>query len=423
MQPSADIRQPSPQSGRRPLYLNPFAQVVCAIALGMLLGFVDPELAQRMKPLGEFFIQTIKLFVGPIVFLTVASGIAALGNVRQVGRVGVKALIYFELLSTLALIVGLAAAHFLQPGAGFHLDPATTASIPPPPLGTDPQNLWQTLVGAFMDSSILQVLVLAILCGIALALMGARAARLTAAGDWLADWLFKLVKLILKAAPLAAFGAIAFTVGKFGLVSVLPLLKLLGALYLTTFLFVALALGLVARCSGFRLLGFLRYIKEELLLVFATASSVSAMPGLIDKLKHAGCAKSVVGVVVPAGYTFNLNGSNIYLGLALVFLAQALRIELGFSHYLTILAVAMVTSKGASGVAGSAFIALAATISAVPGIPDSSLAFIVGIERMLKCRSLGNLIGNGVACLAIAAWDGKLDRSKLRDCGFAVGRT
>jgi aerobic C4-dicarboxylate transport protein len=410
---------------KKPRYLTPFALSVCAILLGIALGLAEPALATEMKPLGDAFIRVIKWLVGPIVFFTVAAGFAALGNLRQVGRVGFKAFVYFELLSTLALVAGLAAAHVLQPGMGFQADPAffladgqaSERALREAARYGD-RGLPDTLADAFMKSSILQVLVLAILCGTVLALLGERARGAVMWCERISAWMFRLVNIVLVAAPVAAFGAIAFTVGKFGIASVAPLLTFLAAVYGTSIAFVILALGAVARLSGFRLMSFVRYIKEELALVFATSSSVTAMPSLIEKLERAGCSKAAAAMVVPAGYSFNLNGSNIYLGMAMVFLAQALQVDLGTEHYLTILVVAMITSKGASGVAGSAFLALAATLSAVPAIPVSSLMLIVGIERMLKCRSLTNIIGNGVACLAVCAWDGKLDRTKLRESGL-----
>ncbi len=390
---------------------GPFWQMLCAIALGIAFGVAQPELAVRMKPLGDAFVSVIRLLVVPIIFFTVAPGIAAIGSMRQSGRVGIKALICFELLSILALCTGLAVALLMKPGAGIRLDPARLASGPSPgPL--------QTLAEAFMHNPALQVLLLAMLCGIALALPGQRAAPWRAHCEQTGARLFRLVGLILKAAPLAAFGAIACTVGKHGLAAILPLLNLLGALYLASALFVLLVLGAVARLCRFELLRFIAYIRDELMIVIGTASSIAAMPMLMDKLERAGCARPVVGVVVPAGYSFNLNGSNVYIATALVFLAQAMHIALGPCDYLTVIVVALVTSKGASGVAGSAFIALAATLAAVPAIPAGSLLFIIGIERMLKCRSMTNLIGNGVACLAISAWDGTLDRDKLRACGL-----
>ncbi len=393
-----------------PLYRNPFVQVLFAIAAGILLGYLWPSIAVQMKPLGDIFIRTIKLLVAPVIFFTVASGLAAIGDIRRLGSVGIKAVVCFEALSLLALLAGLAGAHLLQPGAGFrieHLDALARHA------GAMPPSLQDTFVRAFTNSLVLQSLLAGLLCGVTLALLGMRGQRVARFCEHGGAWLLRLVGVIVKAAPLAAFGAIAFTVGKYGAASVEPLLRLLGALYLTMALFVAVMLGALARASGFSLLRFLVYIKEELLIVAGVASSVAAMPKLIEKLERAGCSKTVAGVVIPAGYSFNLNGTAIYLTLALMFLAQALRLELSLTQQLTILAVAMVTSKGASGVAGSAFIALAATLAAVPEIPDASLVFIVGIERLLKCRSLTNIIGNGVACIAISAWSGELDRGKL----------
>jgi aerobic C4-dicarboxylate transport protein len=378
-----------------------------------MLGAFMPELGVQMKPLGDLFISIVKLLVGPVIFFTVTSGIATMGSIRQMSRIGIKALVYFEVLSVLALLAGFAAAALLQPGAGFPIDASPGASVPPSDL-----SLLRTLGNAFLDSWVLQVLTAAILSGVSLALLGERARRFSAGCERIAGWLFGIVGLIMTAAPVAAFGAIAFTVGKYGITSVAPLLQLLGVLYLATIVFVLAVLGAIARLAGFRILRFIWYIREELMIVFGTASSITAMPRLIEKLEQAGCTKTVARIAVPAGYSFNLNGSNIYIAVALLFLAQAYGIELGPASLLTILAVAMITTKGASGVAGSAFIALAATLAAVPALPDGSLMFIVGIERLLKCRSLGNIIGNGVACLAISAWDGTLDRTKLRDAGI-----
>ncbi|RJF92434.1 cation:dicarboxylate symporter family transporter [Noviherbaspirillum saxi] len=397
-------------------------QMLFAIAAGIMLGYTNPGLAVQMKPLGEWFVSAVRVLVGPIIFFTVTSALAAAGKVGHIGRLGIKALIYFELTSTLALATGLFVAHVLQPGANFHIDASVLTGSPgvnaSTSLTTAPRTFIETVTSVFMGSSILQVLLLACVCGMALAVLKERAASVIAGCDWIGQRLVKLVGMLMKLAPFAAFGAIAFTVGKYGVSSITPLITLLTTLYATTALFVLLALGAVARCAGFRILPFIRYLKEELLLVFGTSSSVTAMPRLIEKLEQAGCAGVVARIAVPAGYSFNLNGSNIYLTMALVFLAQALQIQLGLWDYITILALAMVTSKGASGVAGSAFIALAATIVAVPAIPDSSLFLIVGIERLLKCRPLANVIGNGVACMAIAAWDGKLDRRAVHAHGL-----
>jgi aerobic C4-dicarboxylate transport protein len=400
--------------GRR-LRFNPFLQIACAIVAGALLGFVDPAHAAQMKPLGDLFIGAVKLMVAPIVFFTVVASLSTMDNIRQFGRIGIRMIVYFEVLSALALVAGFAGAALLEPGTGFHIDvPARTAL----PGATAALSLPEALAHALATSHVLQALLLAAACGVALALARERGHWLTAWCERLSGWLFRAFSLVLKTAPAATFGAIAFTVGKHGLVSLAPLLELLGTLYLASACFIVIVLGAVARLAGFRLLRFIAFIKDELMLVAGTSSSMTAMPRLMDKLQRAGCPKSVVGVVVPAGYSFNLNGSNIYIAAAIVFLAQALGVTLGPQQLLGILAVAMITSKSASGVAGAAFVALAATLVAIPQIPDSSLVFIVGIERLLKSRPLTNIIGNGVACLAISAWGGKLDRGKLRDCAL-----
>lgn len=393
-------------------YRSPVVHIVCAIAAGMLLGHFHPELAVRMKPLGDAFIFLVKLAVGPIVFFTVTSGIAAANNMRALGRIGIRAIVYFELMSVLTLAAGLLAGHLLQPGADFDLAAATSmhgtfdgklpsgTAVPEGPFW---KTLGQTLADAVRNSPILQILLLAILCGSALALLGTRARRTIDLCGHAAGRLLWIVGIVLKAAPLAAFGAIAFAVGKLGIASVEALLELVAALYLSMAVFIVFVLGAIARFAGFSLLRFLVHIKEELLLVFGVGSSVAAMPRLIEKLEQWGCPKAVTAIVIPAGYSFNLNGTSIYITLTVMFLAQAFGIALSPAQQITIIAVAMVTSKGASGVAGSAFIALTATLAAVPAIPEGSLVLVLGIERLLKCRSLTNIIGNGVACLAISA--------------------
>jgi aerobic C4-dicarboxylate transport protein len=397
---------------RRRIRFNPFLQIACAIAAGALLGFVDPAHAILMKPLGALFIGAVKLMVAPIVFFTVVTSLSTMDSIRQFGRIGIRMIAYFEVLSALALVAGFAAAALLAPGDGFRIDLPPRAALP----GAAASSLPQALAHALAASHVLQALLLALVCGAALALARERGKRLASWCERLSARLFGLFSLVLKAAPVATFGAIAFTVGKHGLVSVASLLELLGTLYLASACFIVIVLGAIARLSGFRLLRFIAYIKDELMLVAGTSSSMTAMPRLMEKLRRAGCPASVVGIVVPAGYSFNLNGSNIYIAAAIMFLAQALGVTLGPEQLLGILAVAMITSKSASGVAGAAFIALAATLAAIPQIPDSSLVFIVGIERLLKARPLTNIIGNGVACMAISAWGNKLDRNMLRDC-------
>lgn len=400
---------------QRAVRFNPFLQIACAILAGALLGFLDPARAVQMKPLGSLYIAVVKLMVAPIVFFTVAASLSTLDNIRQLRSVGIKMLVYFEVLSALALLAGFAAAALLAPGAGFHVASAPGAELP---AAASVHSLPQAVGHALAKSRVLQALALGVAVGLALALARERGARLTSWCERLSGGLFRLFRLVLKAAPIATFGAIAFTVGKHGLESVASLLELIGTLYVASACFIVIVLGAIARASGFRLLRFIAYIRDELMLVAGTASSMTAMPRLMEKLERAGCPKSIVGIVVPAGYSFNLNGSTIYIAASIVFLAQALGVTLGPGQLLGILAVAMVTSKSASGVAGAAFIALAATLAAVPDIPDSSLVFIVGIERLLKCRPLTNIIGNGVACLAISAWGGRLDRAKLRACAL-----
>jgi aerobic C4-dicarboxylate transport protein len=398
---------------RRRIRFNPFLQIACAIAAGALLGFVDPAHAILMKPLGALFIGAVKLMVAPIVFFTVVTSLSTMDSIRQLGRIGIRMIAYFEVLSALALVAGFAAAALLAPGDGFRIDLPPRVALPG---AAATSSLPQALADALAASHVLQALLLALVCGVALALARERGKRLASWCERLSARLFGLFSLVLKTAPVATFGAIAFTVGKHGLVSVASLLELLGTLYLASACFIVIVLGAIARLSGFRLLRFIAYIKDELMLVAGTSSSMTAMPRLMEKLRRAGCPASVVGIVVPAGYSFNLNGSNIYIAAAIMFLAQALGVTLGPEQLLGILAVAMITSKSASGVAGAAFIALAATLAAIPQIPDSSLVFIVGIERLLKARPLTNIIGNGVACMAISAWGNKLDRKMLQDC-------
>lgn len=382
--------------------------MLAAIVCGALLGHVEPDIAVKMKPLGDWFISAARILVVPVVFCTVTLGVAGLGRGGKTGRFGLKVLIYFEAVSVLALVFGMLVAWLLEPGSGYPLNAASIMEAAP--RLPAPQPLGQRLADAVRGSVILQVLGVAILAGTALAALGKRGDNMLMLVERGLAPLFRLVALVMKLAPAAAFGAIAYTVGQHGIASVGPLVRLLLLLYGTTALFVLVVLGGIARLSGFRILPLIRAIKEELLLVFGTASSVAAMPALIEKLQKMGCDKSLVGVVVPASYSFNLCGTNIYLGMSVVFLAQAFQVDPGFWGYAGILGVAMLTSKSATGIAGSAFLALAATIEAVPALPAASLLLIVGIERLLKCRTVGNVIGYAAGCMAIAAWSGKLDR-------------
>ena len=417
--------QAAPQT-RRPLYRHLYAQVLAAIAAGVLLGALAPDWGAAMKPLGDGFIKLVKMVIAPVIFLTVTTGIAGMRELGEAGRVAGKAFAYFITVSTLALIVGLVVANLVRPGDGFAVDPAALdsdavsgfvgeaeeSSVTGFLLGIIPE----TLVSPLAGGSILQVLLVAILFGVALALSGEAGAPVTRMLERLAAIVFRIVHIVMRAAPIGAFGAMAFTIGKFGLGALASLGGLVATFYLTSFLFVAVVLGLIARASGFSLWRLVRYLRAELLLVLGTSSSESALPSLIEKLERAGCAKPVVGLVVPTGYSFNLDGTNIYMTLAALFIAQATGVELSLAEQLALLAVAMLSSKGAAGVTGSGFITLAATLSIVPSVPVAGMALILGVDRfMSECRSLTNFIGNAVATIVVARWEGELDRGKLAE--------
>ncbi|WP_167761372.1 cation:dicarboxylate symporter family transporter, partial [Duganella callida] len=390
----------------KPFYRYPSLHILCAIGAGVLLGCWRPGEAQLLRPLGTWFVEAIRLLVGPVMFCTVAIGIASLRDLRQLGRLGLRLMIYVEVCTLLALTAGLLGAWLLEPGVGVHLPPTAAHHASAP--------LLATLEACVARNSVVQLLMGAIVSGIALAWMGERGRRISATLEWAGHKLFGVIRLVLKTAPLAALGAVAYAVGHYGLTSMAPLLKLIGAIYLTTIVFVMVVMGAVARWCGFSLWRYLLWIGDQLVLVLGTASSMAAMPSLIRKMEKAGCAPAVARVAIPVSYSFNLNGSCIYLTLALGFLAQAAQVELGLAQYGTILLVAMITSKASSGIAGSAFLTLSATLAAVPEIPADSLLLIVSIERLLKCRPLANVIGNGMACMAVAAWMGELNRNALR---------
>ena len=409
---------------KKPFYKILYVQVLAAIVIGVLLGHYSPALAVKMKPLGDGFIQLIKMVIGPIIFCTVVSGIAGMRDMKKVGRVGGKALIYFEIVSTFALVIGLAAGHIFNPGAGFNVDVHTIDAKAVAQYAAKAQSastvdfllniIPSTVVDAFAKGDILQILLIALLFGGALSAMGERAQMVTDFIDQIAHVFFRIVHIITRVAPLGAFGAMAFTIGKYGVVSLVPLLKLIGTFYLTAIIFVVVVLGTIAKLTGFNIFRFVAYIKEELLIVLGTSSSESALPHLMEKMEKLGCSKSVVGLVVPTGYSFNLDGTNIYMTMAVIFISQALNIELTWTQQLTILAVAMLTSKGASGITGAGFITLAATLAVVPDIPVAGMVLILGIDRfMSECRALTNITGNGVACVVISAWERELDRAKL----------
>ncbi|MCC6915312.1 MAG: dicarboxylate/amino acid:cation symporter [Rhodospirillaceae bacterium] len=410
---------------RRPFYRILYVQVLIAIAIGIFLGVANPDWAVAMRPLGDGFIKLVKMIIPLVIFCTVVSGIAGMNDTKKVGRVGGKAILYFEVVSTFALVIGLIVANTLRPGAGFETDltQVNTKEIAGYSARAHDQSIMDfilniiptTVVDAFAKGDILQVLFFAILFGFALSALGERGAGVRDGIDSVATVIFRILNFIMRIAPIGAFGAMAFTIGRYGLDALLPLVKLIGAFYLTAVLFVVIVLGLIARAVGFSIFRFVNHIKEELLIVLGTSSSESALPSLMDKLEKLGCSKSVVGLVVPAGYSFNLDGTNIYITMAALFIAQATNTDLTLTQELTLLGVAMITSKGATGVTGSGFVTLAATIAVVPTIPIEGMALILGIDRfMSECRALTNFIGNGVATVVVSHWEKELDRTQLR---------
>ncbi|MGZ3693722.1 MAG: C4-dicarboxylate transporter DctA [Bdellovibrionota bacterium] len=403
-----------------------YFQVVVATLLGVLFGLLDPAHAASMKVLGDAFISLVKLVIGPVIFCTIVLGISGTGDMKKVGRVGGKALLYFEVVSTLSLIIGLCAANFLKPGHGFNVDPtkldigavqsyaekakATTA------LDTVLHIIPKTFFDAFTASGdLLQILLMAVFFGYALSHVAPRAKPLRELIEGLSQVFFRIVHLVMRLAPIGAFGAMAFTVGNYGWRAFGPLLALMGTFYLSCILFVVLVLGAISWWVGFSIFSFVWYIRQELLLVLSTSSSESALVPLMEKMEKLGCTRSTTGLVIPAGYSFNLDGTNIYLTMAVLFLAQALNIDLSLGQQLSILAVAMISSKGASGVTGAGFITLAATLAAVPSIPVAGLALILGIDRfMSEARALTNIVGNGVATLVISRWENELNLDHLQ---------
>ena len=409
---------------KTPFYKVLWIQVLIAIAIGVAVGVAWPESGVDMKPLGDGFIKLIKKIIAPVIFCTVVTGIAGMESIKKMGRVGGKALLYFEVVSTFALAIGLIVANVLRPGDGFTTAPgamndkavAEFTSVKPHGFVDILMNIIpSTVVDAFAKGDILQVLLFSVLFGLALAHIGAKGKPVVALIDSLSAAIFRVVDIIMKAAPIGAFGAMAFTIGKYGFHALIPLAKLMGAFYLTSFLFIVGVLGVVARIAGFSILRFIAYIKEELLIVLGTSSSESALPSLMEKLEKLGCSKPVVGLVVPTGYSFNLDGTNIYMTMAALFIAQATNTELSMAQQLTILGVAMLTSKGATGVTGAGFVTLAATLAVVPTIPIAGMALIFGIDRfMSQCRALTNFVGNGVATVVVSAWEKELDRDVMR---------
>ena len=403
-------------------YHTLYFRVIAGIAAGIALGSFYPSTGEMMKPLGDGFIKLIRMMIAPVIFLTVVTGIARIGDMRKLGRVGLKALLYFEVVTTVALFVGFAVVKVVQPGAGINATAATLDANAVQQYATSGKQLHavdfvlhmipDTLVGAFANGEILQVLLIAILFGVALAAYRLRQPVVEAA-DSLTHLTFEVIALIMKVAPIGAFGAMAFTIGKYGLKTLFPLGKLLLCVYLTSALFVFLVLGLIARLHGFSLWKFLKYIKEELLLVLGTSSSEVALPRMIVKLERLGCSQSVVGLVVPAGYSFNLDGTAIYLTIAALFVAQATNTHLSGREEFTLLLVLMLTSKGAAAVTGGGFITLAATLSSLGTVPVAGITLLLGVDRfMSEMRALTNLVGNGVATIVVAIWEGEFDRQQ-----------
>ncbi|HVT35016.1 MAG TPA: C4-dicarboxylate transporter DctA [Nevskiaceae bacterium] len=399
--------------------------VLAAIVLGGICGAIDPAGAVKLKPLSDGFIALIKMLIGPVIFLTVVLGIAGIDSVKKVGRIGLKAVVYFELLSTVALALGLVIVNALRPGAGFNADAATldAGAVAEYSKKAAEQStadfLLHIIPKTFSDAfsgggDLLQVLLVAVLFAFALSVIGEQGRPVIALLEGLSKVFFGMVALVMRLAPVGAGAAMAFTIGKYGVAALAPLAKLMAGFYATCLIFIFAVLGMVCRLCGFSIVKFIRYIGAELLLVLGTSSSESALVPLMEKLERAGCARSVVGLVIPAGYSFNLDGTNIYLTMAAIFVAQALNIELTLAQQLSLLLVAMLTSKGAAGVTGSGFITLAATLAVVPSVPVAGLALILGIDRfMSEARALTNIIGNGVATIVVAKWEGELDARKL----------
>ena len=410
----------------RPWYTILYVQVRIAIAIGSLVGTCYPKLGVQRKPLGDGFIALIKMMIAPVIFCTIVHGIASMNDLKKVGRVGLKTLLYFEVVSSFALLIGLVVGEVLQPGAGFNIDPASLDTKAVATYVTRAKEdgivahfmgiIPDSFIGALARGDLLQVLLVSVLTGFAIAQMGKVGEQITHVIDSMAKIFFGVIRMIVRVAPIGAFGAMAFTVGAFGVGALWKLVELILVFYFSSILFVLVVLGAIAYMAGFSILRFIAYIKDELLIVVGTSSSETVLPQMIEKMQRLGASKSVVGLVIPTGYSFNLDGTNIYMTLATLFLAQATNTHLTIWQELGILAVAMVTSKGASGVTGAGFVTLAATLAIVPDIPIQSLAILLGIDKfMSECRALTNLIGNGVATVVISRWEGELDADKLHE--------
>ncbi len=415
---------PAVPPAAKPWYAHLYLQVLVAIVAGVLVGHFYPSTGEALKPIGDAFIKLVKMIIAPVIFLTIVTGIAGMRDLASVGRVAGKAFLYFFTFSTLALIVGMVVGNIVQPGAGLNIDPATLDASKVTEYAAKAHDttitgfltgiIPDTFLSALTEGNILQTLFVAILFGIGLAMIGEKGERVLDALNDVSIAFFKVVAIVMKAAPIGAFGAMAFTIGKYGIATLFSLAALVGTFYLTALLFVVVVLGLVARVCGFSIFKLISYLKAELLLVLGTSSSESALPSLIEKMERAGAPKSIVGLVVPTGYSFNLDGTNIYMTLAALFIAQACNVDLSIGQQVLLLAVAMLSSKGAAGVTGAGFITLAATLSIVPTVPVAGMALILGVDRfMSECRSLTNFIGNAVATVVVAKWEGKLDKAQF----------
>ena len=421
----ADSPSSPPAPARKPLYTHLYVQVIIGVVLGIVVGGIWPEAGKALKPLGDGFIKLIKMMIAPIIFCTVVHGIASMGELKKLGRLGFKALVYFEVVSTLALFIGLIVVNVVRPGHGFNIDPSTLDPNLAQGYAQRAQSLStvafllniipETFLQPFVTGDLLQILFIAILMSFAIVALGEKGLPLLRAIDRISEAFFAVMKIVVKAAPIGAFGAMAFTIGSYGFSSLNRLVALMLCFYATAAIFVVFVLGFIAWKSGFSIFRFLRFIRDELLLVLGTSSSETALPGMLEKMQRLGCSRSTAGLVIPTGYSFNLDGTNIYMTMAAIFLAQATNIQLTLGQQLQLLLVAMITSKGASGVTGAGFITLAATLAAVPMVPIESLALLVGIDRfMSECRALTNLIGNGVATVAISRWEGEVSPETLR---------
>ena len=415
----------SDDARRTPLYAVLYVQVITAIVIGVALGYVWPETGAAMRPLGDGFIKLVRMMIAPIIFSVVVVGIAKMGDLKAVGRIGLKALIYFEVISTLALVIGLVVVNIVKPGVGINADPAT---LDPNAVAAYTKTaaslstidfllnvIPTTVVGAFATGEILQVLLFSVMFGLALLHLGERGRPLVSLIDQFSQGLFRMIQMIMRLAPIGAFGAMAFTIGRFGIGSLLQLGQLMAGVYITCALFVFIVLGLVCRLAGFSIWKFLKYIREEIVITIGTSSSEAVLPRIMAKLEHLGCAKPVVGLVVPTGYSFNLDGTSIYMTMAAIFVSQATNTPLSFSQQLGLLGLAILTSKGSAALTGGGFVTLAATLSAFPVVPVAGLALLIGIDRfMSEARALTNLIGNGVATVVVARWEGALDINRMQ---------